>query len=331
MGRKSRSVTQWMMNLKRSCSWFKDRLIYQGPRDVDAPLASTNMDTFSCLQSRDLPCGGKMDFRNYQSGVEAYNPQFFNRQSRFVLSFSKIEQRRSPGGSGQAWWNNYLGRFGTIDAAYKRAFKSCPFCQNLREDGRHALLEQIATDNKLPLTISANYQKLCSSAQLTVLAKERPSSGSASSVPEIPTLVQRRQSSGRVSVPLGPMPKASNLSRLRDSQTTPFAFRYSGIKRSLLGEANPVGDTQAQPEAAQAKRVGILTPEAPELASTTPLDSNLPGPSPAPTLAVGVLFTRFCVYSYDGRAKFPTALRTINWSTSQLSLVCERATASKNF
>ncbi|CAL2270037.1 unnamed protein product [Prunus armeniaca] len=37
----------------------------------------------------------------------------------------------------------------------------------------------------------------------------------------------------------------------------------------------------------------------------------------------------FCVYSYDGRAKFPTALRTINWSTSQLSLVCERATASK--
>ncbi|CAL8114802.1 unnamed protein product [Prunus armeniaca] len=35
----------------------------------------------------------------------------------------------------------------------------------------------------------------------------------------------------------------------------------------------------------------------------------------------------FCVYSYDGRAKFPTALRTIDWSTSQLSLVCERATA----
>ncbi|CAL8105055.1 unnamed protein product [Prunus armeniaca] len=28
----------------------------------------------------------------------------------------------------------------------------------------------------------------------------------------------------------------------------------------------------------------------------------------------------FCVYSYDGRAKFPTALRTIDWSTSQLSL-----------
>ncbi|CAL2255681.1 unnamed protein product [Prunus armeniaca] len=36
----------------------------------------------------------------------------------------------------------------------------------------------------------------------------------------------------------------------------------------------------------------------------------------------------FRVYSYDGRAKFPTALRTIDWSTSQLSLVCERATAS---
>ncbi|CAL2265452.1 unnamed protein product [Prunus armeniaca] len=37
----------------------------------------------------------------------------------------------------------------------------------------------------------------------------------------------------------------------------------------------------------------------------------------------------FCVYSYDGRAKFPTGLRTVGWSTSQLSLVCERATASK--
>ncbi|CAL8097595.1 unnamed protein product [Prunus armeniaca] len=35
----------------------------------------------------------------------------------------------------------------------------------------------------------------------------------------------------------------------------------------------------------------------------------------------------FCVYSYDGRAKFPTALRTIDWSTNQLSLVCECATA----
>ncbi|CAL8162105.1 unnamed protein product [Prunus armeniaca] len=41
-----------------------------------------------------------------------------------------------------------------------------------------------------------------------------------------------------------------------------------------------------------------------------------------------ILFTPFCVYSYDGRAKFPTALRTIDWSTSQLSLVCERVTAS---
>ena len=36
----------------------------------------------------------------------------------------------------------------------------------------------------------------------------------------------------------------------------------------------------------------------------------------------------FCVCSCDGRAKFPTGLETMCWSTSQLSLVCERATAS---
>ncbi|PQM35262.1 hypothetical protein Pyn_02420 [Prunus yedoensis var. nudiflora] len=38
------------------------------------------MDIFSCLQTRDLPCGGRMDSRNYQYGVEAYSPQFFSRQ-----------------------------------------------------------------------------------------------------------------------------------------------------------------------------------------------------------------------------------------------------------
>ncbi|CAL2237030.1 unnamed protein product [Prunus armeniaca] len=36
----------------------------------------------------------------------------------------------------------------------------------------------------------------------------------------------------------------------------------------------------------------------------------------------------FCDHSCGGRAKFPTALKTIDWSTSQLSLVYERATAS---
>ncbi|CAB4298964.1 unnamed protein product [Prunus armeniaca] len=82
MGRKNRSVTQWMMNLKRSCSWFADRLIYQAPKDANNSLASGNMDFFSCLQSLDLPCGGRMDSRNYQYGVKAYNPQFFSRQLR---------------------------------------------------------------------------------------------------------------------------------------------------------------------------------------------------------------------------------------------------------
>ena len=37
---------------------------------------------------------------------------------------------------------------------------------------------------------------------------------------------------------------------------------------------------------------------------------------------------QFCRSSCDGRVKFPIALKTIDWSTSQLSLVCERATAS---
>ncbi|CAL8153508.1 unnamed protein product [Prunus armeniaca] len=41
-----------------------------------------------------------------------------------------------------------------------------------------------------------------------------------------------------------------------------------------------------------------------------------------------VLFIPFRDYSLDGRAKFPTALKTIDWSTIQFSLVCERATAS---
>ncbi|CAL2232685.1 unnamed protein product [Prunus armeniaca] len=36
----------------------------------------------------------------------------------------------------------------------------------------------------------------------------------------------------------------------------------------------------------------------------------------------------FCFCSCDGRVKFPTDLEIIDWSTSQLSLVCERATAS---
>ncbi|CAL8167813.1 unnamed protein product [Prunus armeniaca] len=36
----------------------------------------------------------------------------------------------------------------------------------------------------------------------------------------------------------------------------------------------------------------------------------------------------FYDHSCGGRAKFPTALRTMVWSTSQLSLVYERATAS---
>ncbi|PQM43107.1 uncharacterized protein Pyn_35881 [Prunus yedoensis var. nudiflora] len=59
---------------------FENRSICQGPRSGRSPLALENMDIFSCLQTRDLPCGGRMDSRNYQYGVEAYSPQFFSRQ-----------------------------------------------------------------------------------------------------------------------------------------------------------------------------------------------------------------------------------------------------------
>ncbi|CAL2259860.1 unnamed protein product [Prunus armeniaca] len=38
----------------------------------------------------------------------------------------------------------------------------------------------------------------------------------------------------------------------------------------------------------------------------------------------------FCVCSFDGRVKFPIDLKTFDWSKSQLSLVCERATACNN-
>ncbi|KAH0992119.1 hypothetical protein GBA52_003602 [Prunus armeniaca] len=44
MGRKTRDASQWMMSLKRSYSWFKKRLVYQGSKGVDDPMAFKNMD-----------------------------------------------------------------------------------------------------------------------------------------------------------------------------------------------------------------------------------------------------------------------------------------------
>ncbi|PQP98292.1 uncharacterized protein Pyn_37593 [Prunus yedoensis var. nudiflora] len=95
MGRKTRHASQWMMSLKKGCSWFENRLIYQGRKGVNDPVASENMDIFSCLQSRDLPCGGRMDYRNYQYGVEAYNPQedLLGVPARYADSAQALELR----------------------------------------------------------------------------------------------------------------------------------------------------------------------------------------------------------------------------------------------
>ncbi|BBN67523.1 hypothetical protein Prudu_102S002000, partial [Prunus dulcis] len=137
LNRKTRHASQWMMSLKKGCSWFKNRLIYQGPKGVDDPMASENMDIFSCLQSRDLPCGGRTDSRNYQYGVEAYL-QFFSRQlgcpkfprlsredlvgirAKYADSTQALELKPYQPDccctqSFQSWWNHYHGRFGAID------------------------------------------------------------------------------------------------------------------------------------------------------------------------------------------------------------------------
>ncbi|PQM32762.1 hypothetical protein Pyn_16615 [Prunus yedoensis var. nudiflora] len=159
------------MTLRRGYSWFKKRLVYQGPKGVDDPMASKNMDIFLCLQSRDLPCDGSMDTINYQCGVEAYNPQFFSRQlgcpwvipelnyslinkgssyrfpklsredllgirAKYADSAQALELKPSQPDcsctqSFQSWWSHYHGKFRAIETAYKRVFEGCPFRREL--------------------------------------------------------------------------------------------------------------------------------------------------------------------------------------------------------
>ncbi|CAB4268413.1 unnamed protein product [Prunus armeniaca] len=69
-----REATIAPVNLNVKGPMWMDMLIYQGPKDANNSLASGNMDVFSCLQLLDLPYGGRMDYRNNQYGVEAYNP-----------------------------------------------------------------------------------------------------------------------------------------------------------------------------------------------------------------------------------------------------------------
>lgn len=51
----------------------------------------------------------------------------------------------------QAWWDHYEGRFGAIEATYKKMFEGCPFRWELGKREKQALLTQIAEDNKLPM------------------------------------------------------------------------------------------------------------------------------------------------------------------------------------
>ncbi|CAL9004885.1 unnamed protein product [Prunus brigantina] len=130
---------------------------------------------------------------------------------------------------------------------------------------------------RFPKLISANYQTLCSSAQLTAFAKENPSSVSSLSVPKAPIFIQRRQNLGRVGVPLVPASKTASLSRTRESWTAPLAFPYSGKKRSLQEEVDHGDGAQAQTKTAQTKRVK----EASESAPIALQVSDFCGPTPA--------------------------------------------------
>ncbi|KAL6279453.1 hypothetical protein ACE6H2_016334 [Prunus campanulata] len=208
---KTRHASQWLMNLKRGSPWFENRSISQGPRDGKAPLAFENMDIFSCLQTRDLPCGGRMDSRNYQYGVEAYSPQFFSRQFGCPQVIPELDYSLINKGSSyrfpklskddllgirakirelarilelrpyrpdcfctqsfRAWWDHYLSRYGHLHEAYPRVFKNCPFRRDLKSGDKRILFEQIAEDNQLSLTVLVNYQSLCTPSQLTTLGQ----------------------------------------------------------------------------------------------------------------------------------------------------------------
>ncbi|KAH0972539.1 hypothetical protein GBA52_024695 [Prunus armeniaca] len=58
----------------------------------------------------------------------------------------------------QAWWDHYQGRFGAIEAAYKKVFEGCPFRRELGNRKNQALLAQLEEDNKLPMTIATSHK-----------------------------------------------------------------------------------------------------------------------------------------------------------------------------
>ncbi|KAI5334161.1 hypothetical protein L3X38_024294 [Prunus dulcis] len=149
------------------------------------------------------------------------------------------------------------------DATYKRVFKGCPFRQELSEQGRCALLERIAVDNKLPLIVSTCYQTLCSLAQLAALAQGSLGIGLSLALSKTPILVQRRWNLGKAEIPVSPASKTASLLRTQ--------------------EADQGDGAQAQPEVAQIKRARASTVEYLESAAIAP-QVLIILPSPIPIL-----------------------------------------------
>ncbi|KAI5311183.1 hypothetical protein L3X38_000086 [Prunus dulcis] len=135
-------------------------------------------------------------------------------------------------------------------------FSRVQACQELNltsTTGKRIVMElrqpdMIAVDNKLPLTVSANYQTLCSPTQLVALAKRNLSSGLDLSTSKAPILVQRRQNLRRIRVPLSLASKIASLSRARDSRTAPLAFPYLNKKRLQLEEVDDGDGAHGQSE-----------------------------------------------------------------------------------
>ncbi|PQQ19015.1 hypothetical protein Pyn_14955 [Prunus yedoensis var. nudiflora] len=263
--RKTRHAFQWMMNLKRGSSWFENRPIYQGPRGGNAPMASENMDIFSCLQTRDLPCGGRMDSKNYQYGGSSYRFPRLNKEdllgirakygeSARILELKPYHPDCCCTQSFQLWWDHCLGRYGALNDAYQRVFKNCPFRRELKGEDMRILLEQIAEDNRLSLTVSANYQSFCTPSQLALLGQ-----GSAGGL-KTPIFVQRRQKEK------APIPLASQAGSDVPS-SSPQGVRVAAKKRSLPEEFGGGVKEQVQPKAVSSKQAKASPVEVPGVAS----------------------------------------------------------------
>ncbi|PQQ18609.1 hypothetical protein Pyn_03644 [Prunus yedoensis var. nudiflora] len=175
-------------------------------------MAFETMGIFSCLQGRDLPCGGRMDSRNYQYGVEAYSPQFFSKQFGCPQVIPELDYSLINKGSSYRFpklnKEDLLGvRYGALNVAYQRAFKGCPFRREL---------------------ISAKYQSFCSPNQLAILGQ-----GSAGGL-KTPIFVQRRGPLVKERVPISPALQADS----DIPSSSPQGVHPGAKKRSLLVETD---------------------------------------------------------------------------------------------